>query len=156
LLQKLETAESEAYEVEAAAYSRDLQGEAIRRIRRNWILTGLFSLVGVPAMVSLFADDNTIPAALKLFAVPVAGIAAIYLIWASLWGIPAAWRWWKGLFENSSVLIFSSGLGWIILAVGFLVIPLEFGYAYGVFGGAIYEYRKTRRIARGIELLEMG
>jgi hypothetical protein len=152
LLLRLQGAESEAYEMEEEAAAQDLQGEARRRIRRNWILTGLFSLVGVPAMTSLFTDDKTIPLAVKVLAVPVAGIAAVYLIWASLWGIPAAWRWWKGLFEGTSAVIFASGFGWILLAVGFFVIPLEFGYMYGVFGGAIYEYRKARRIASGIGL----
>lgn len=152
LLKNLEGAESEAYEMETAATVQDLQGEAKRRIRRNWILTGLFSLVGVPAMTSLFTDDKTISLAVKVFAVPVSGIAAVYLIWASLWGIPVVWRWWKGLFEGKSVVIFSSGMGWLIMIVGFFVIPLEFGYMYGVFGGAIYEYRKTRRIANGIGL----
>ena len=132
-----------------------MQLEAKRRIRRNWILTGVFSVVCVPGAVSVVIEDNSpIPAALKLLAAPVAGIVAAYLVWAALWGIPAVWKWWKGLFEGSSALIFSSAFGWLILAVGFFVIPLYFGYGYGVFGGAIYEYRKNRKIAGGALLAD--
>ncbi|HUZ93591.1 MAG TPA: hypothetical protein VMU57_01620 [Edaphobacter sp.] len=147
LLKRLQKVETETTEADLATETRNLREEAKRRIRRNWILTAAFSVLGVPAMIGLFAGDPSVPPAVKAFAVPISGIAAVYLIWASLWGIPAAWRWWKGLFENSSALVFTSGLGWIILAVSFFIIPLEFGYAYGVFGGAIYEYRKTKRIA---------
>lgn len=149
LVRKLQEAESEASDLETATAVRDVQLEAKRRVRRNWILTGIFSLVGVPAAANMVIEDNTFPAALKFLVAPVAGIVAAYLVWAALWGIPAAWTWWKGIFEGFSALIFSSAFGWLILAVSFFVIPLYLGYLYGVFGGAINEYRKTRRIAGG-------
>lgn len=149
LLRRLQEAESEAYDLETTNAVQNLQAEAKRRIRRNWILTGVFSVVAVPALANLVIEDNTIPAALKFLAAPVAGIVAVYLVWAALWGILAAWNWWKGLFEGFSAFIFSSAFGWLILAVTFFVIPLYFGYLYGVFGGAINEYRKNRRIAGG-------
>ncbi len=152
LLRRLYEAESEAYDLETTTGLRDVQLEAKRRVRRNWILTGIFSVVGIPAAASMVIEDNSFPAALKFLAAPVAGIVAAYLVWAALWGIPAAWTWWKGLFEGFSALIFSSAFGWLVLAVSFFVVPLYLGYLYGVFGGAIYEYRKNRRIAGGAVL----
>lgn len=152
LLRKLQTAESEACEMEVASAIHDLRATAARRIRRNWILTGLFSVVGVPAMAGMIADDRTISAAGKFFGAPIAGLAAIYLIWASLWGIPAVWNWWKNLFRDSSAAVSASGMGWLLMIVGFFMIPLEFGYLYGAFGGGFYEYRKARRLANGMEI----
>lgn len=149
LLQELHQAEFEADDRDTKAAVRNVELEARRRLRRNWILTAAFSLVGVPAAASMVIEDSTFPAVLKPLAAPAAGIVAAYLVWAALWGIPAAWNWWRGLFEGFSALILSSAFGWLILAVTFFVIPVYFGYLYGVFGGAIYEYRKNRRIAGG-------
>lgn len=152
LLRRLQTVETEVVDTELATELHDVQAEAKRRIRRNWILTAVFSLIGIPAMMKLFTSGSDVPTVAKVLGIPGSCVLAPYLIWASLWGIPAAWRWWKGLFRDTSAFIFTSGFGWVLLAVGFLVIPLEFGYAYGVFGGAVYEYRNTKRIAAGAVL----
>lgn len=148
LLKRLEGAEAQFRHERLAAEVCDVQGEAKRRIRRNWILTCLFSLVGIPGAISTITSDNTLSASAKTLISPVAALTAVYLIWASLWGIPAAWRWWKHLFSNKAGIVFASGFGWLLLLVGFFVIPLEFGYMYGVFGGAIYEYRKAKMISQ--------
>lgn len=153
LLLKLQEAETEASDLETGAAVRHVQLEAKRRIRRNWILTGIVSIVGAPAAASLVIDDDAIPAVLKVLAAPAAGIVAVYLVWAALWGVPAAWRWWKGALEGFSAFIFSSALGWIVLAVSFLIIPIYLGHLYGVFGGAINEYKKNRQIATGGSLV---
>ncbi len=149
LVWRLGEAESEAYDLEITTSVQNAQHEAQRRIRRIWILTGALSAVCVPAMANLVVEHKAMPAAVKLLAAPAAGIAAAYLVWAALWGMTAAWKWWKGIFEGFSALIFSSALGWLVLAVSFFVVPVYLGYLYGVLGGAIYEYRKTRRIAGG-------
>jgi len=149
LLNKLQEAESAADTQQLETEVRNATLEARNRIRRNWILTGAFSLIAVPGMAGMVVGDRTIPAALKTVAVPVASVAGVYLIWAALWGIPAVWRWWRDLFRGFSVFFFSSPLGWFILAVSFFTIPLYIGYFYGVFGGAVYEYRKNRKVASG-------
>jgi hypothetical protein len=147
LLEKLESAEAEAYtrEAEAEAQTETLQARA--RIKRNWILTGVISLIAVPGLIGAIVEDPTVPSGLKPFAIPVVGAAGAYLAWAALWGIPAAWRWWKGLFDGVGAFILATPFGWLLLLVTFFTIPLYFGYLYGVFGGAIYEYRKTRKVA---------
>jgi len=149
LLRRLHEVECEVYYSQTTEAARDAQLEAKRRVRRNWILTGTLSLFAVPAAVNSVIEDNAFPSALKFLAVPAVAIVVPYLIWAALWGIPAAWKWWKGLFEGFSAVIFSSAFGWLILAVSFFVIPIELGYLYGVFGGAINEYRKSVRVAAG-------
>jgi hypothetical protein len=152
LLQRLQEAEFEAYEAETTTLVRDSRLEAKRRVRRNWILTAIASVVIVPAVAGVVIEDDSFPSALKFVAGPIAGILAAYVLWAALWGIPAAWRWWKGLFAGTSALIVSSEFGWLLLAVSFFFIPIYFGYLYGVFGGAIYEYRKNLKIAAGLLL----
>jgi hypothetical protein len=150
LVQRLQAAEFDAYDIETKTAARGAELEAMRRIRRNWILAGVSCLVGVASvMASLVTEDSGIPTFLKPFVALAAGIVAGYLVWSALWGIPAAWTWWKGLFEGFSALILSSAFGWLLLAVSFFVIPVYFGYLYGVFGGAINEYRKNRRILAG-------
>lgn len=132
--------------------SRAMVAEARGRIRRNWILTGISSLLIVPAMIDLIGHDPAVPSALKLIVGPLAGVTAAYLLWSALWGIPAAWRWWRNLFRGFSFVVFSSPFGWLVLAVSFFVIPLYLGYLYGVFGGAVHEYIKARKLARNASM----
>ncbi len=146
LLRRLEAVGIEAGETERANEIHDIRSEAIRRIRRNRLLTTAGLIVIALGVIDQFATDPSMSAPGKLFAVPALTIALTYLLWAFLWGVPAAWNWWKDLFENSSWLILESSMGWLVLAVGFFVIPIYFGYLYGVFGGAVYEYRKAKNL----------
>lgn len=147
LLETLDRVESDAVQENAEVDLHDVVFEARRRSRRNWILTGVASIVAVPGMFGTIISDPGIPLAIRPVLAPVCSIGIAYLIWAALWGIPVTWRWWKGLFRGTSFFIVSSPFGWAFLAGAFFTIPLYFGYLYGVFGGAIHEYRKNRRIA---------
>jgi hypothetical protein len=148
LLHSLQEFEHASYRLERRTSMREAQLQAARRIRRNWILTGMFSLVAAPAMVGLVTEGSDWPEGLTVAAGCAAAIAGCYLVWAALWGIPVAWRWWRGLFAGFSGFIVTSPFGWLVLIAGFFVVPLHGGYLYGVFGGAINEYRKSRELVR--------
>lgn len=77
-------------------------------------------------------------------------ILGSYIAWALYWGVPPVWRGWCGLFRNMGCFIFTTPIGWLILLVAFFYIPLVGGYIYGVFGGAIYEFLKCRRLSMGM------
>lgn len=126
----------------------DTQDAARRRIRRNWVLTGIFGIIAGLLLASSLAEEPGVPSALRPLIVPLGGLAAIYLVWAGLWGIPAAWAWWRGLFEKVGLVFLGNPFVLLVLVVSFFVVPLYFGYLYGVFGGAIYEYQKCRRLAQ--------
>lgn len=146
LVATLDRSQLDAEEQSAAIELHTAASEAKRRTRRNWILTGVGSLFVFPGTFGMVLSEPGVPAVLKPIAAPVCAIACCYLLWAALWGIPAVWRWWKGLFRGASLIVFSTPFGWLLMTVGFFIIPLYFGYMYGVFGGAIHEYRKNRRI----------
>ncbi len=85
--------------------------------------------------------------ALVPFGVVAGAAGGGYLAWSAYWGIPAAWRWWRGLFYRIGCILIANPLTWVFLLVSFFVVPLYFGYLYGVFGGALYEYRKAKALA---------
>lgn len=125
----------------------ETQDAATRRIRRNWVLTGVFGIIAGLLLAASLAEDPGVPSALRPLIVPLGGVAGIYLVWAALWGVPAAWTWWRGLFHKPGIVFLESPFVLLVLVVSFFVVPLSFGYLYGVFGGAIHEYRKCRIVA---------
>lgn len=107
---------------------------------RIWI-SWVFAIFG--ALIGAAAGQGEHAAAPVLTA-----ILGAYVAWALFWGVPPVWRGWCGLFRN--VFIFSTPRGWFILLLLFFYIPLVGGYFYGMFGGAIYEFLKCRRLAAGM------
>jgi hypothetical protein len=108
---------------------------------RIWI-SWAFAVVG--ALVGAAAGQGEGAAPL------LTAILGAYIAWALFWGVPPVWRGWCGLFRNGGCFIFTTPIGWLILLLAFFYIPLVGGYIYGVFGGAIYEFFKCRRVAAGI------
>ena len=41
-------------------------------------------------------------------------------------------------------------LSWLVFSVAFFTIPVSIGYMYGVLGGGIHEYLKSRRLAQSM------
>jgi hypothetical protein len=109
---------------------------------RIWI-SWAFAVVG--ALIGAAAGQGEHAAAPLLTA-----ILGAYVAWALFWGVPPVWRGWCGLFRNVGCFIFTTPIGWLILLLAFFYIPLVGGYIYGMFGGAIYEFLKCRRVAAGM------
>lgn len=121
---------------------------ARRRMKRSWIVTIVLSLLFVPIIVSSVASDPTMPAGAKPLLVPIFALLTIYMMWAGYWGIPATWTWWRGLFERMGCVIFANPFMWLVLLISFFVVPLYFGWIYGVFGGAFYQFNQCRRLLK--------
>jgi hypothetical protein len=68
-------------------------------------------------------------------------------MWAFYWGEIAAWRFWINLFRRTGWFVHASLVGWVTLLLIFITCPYMLGIFYGVFGGGIVEYRRTKRLA---------
>jgi hypothetical protein len=145
-------AHAERKEAKAAVIqlTREAAGRKIRTSKILFVvIAALAFLIGIAQAFASLTDPKA-PPFLAFFAmVPVGSLFAGYLIWSCYWGIPAIWRRWWGMFRRVGCFLIANPLTWLILIVVLFEIPLFVGYMYGVFGGAIYEYRKCRRIAEG-------
>ena len=139
---------------ERAASTQLTREVAGRKIRTSKILFGVAAILGflvggAEAFASL-SDPKAPPFVAFLGIVPLGSVFVGYLVWSCYWGIPAIWRRWWGMFRRIGCFLIINPVIWLILVVALFEIPLFIGYMYGVFGGAIYEYRKCRRIAAGL------
>jgi len=82
-----------------------------------------------------------------LVALPFGILIAAYVMWAFYWGEIAAWRFWINLFRRTGWFVHASLVGWVTLLLIFITCPYMLGIFYGVFGGGIVEYRRTKRLA---------
>jgi hypothetical protein len=143
---------AERKEVRAAALqmTREVAGGKIRTSKILFAIAAVlgFLVGGAQAFASL-SDPKAPPFIAFLAIVPLGSLFVGYLVWSCYWGIPAIWRRWWGMFRRVGCFLIANPLTWLILIVALFEIPLFVGYMYGVFGGAVYEYRKCRRIAEG-------
>ncbi len=149
-LRQREVAEVERVEAEKAQVEIH---RAKGRIRRNWIITAVASIVVCPALALTFSEDPSVPAALKLLAGALGAILGPYLVWTTLWGVPAVWRWWRGLFSRIGCFLIANPFTLMIIICATFMIPISVGYMYGALGGGIYQYLKARKIAKSPPLV---
>lgn len=108
---------------------------------RIWI-SWAFAAIGAPIGVAAGQSEHTS----ALFT----AVLGAYIGWSLYWGVPPVWRGWCNLFRNVGCFVHATPIGWLILLLAFFYIPLVGGCLYGVFGGAIYQFMKCRRLALGM------
>lgn len=147
------------------ALSRD---KARSIIRRNWIIAavsvpvgGLISLI----QFSTLPGKEDPPASVLAFGAVIGGLVWGYFGWSAAWGYPAVWRWWRNFARRVfnwmketvnlnaviTALVVLFGLLFFapVLAAVFLYFYSLFlvGLAYSLFGGGIYQFISTRKVA---------
>jgi hypothetical protein len=141
-------------EQKVAQIDRQLTAQrAKQRIFWSWIIGGVGLVFGVfPGIIQATEISNkndlgagvyvAIPALVVLFIVLTG-----YMFWSLYWSIPVVWGWTRkfvGMFGLPDV---ASLVGLVILLSCCISIPLATAVYYGMFGGAIYQFLKYRRIA---------
>jgi len=125
---------------------------ANNRIRWSWIVASIGVLFGaIAALVQIASavsnEPNALPLPAALLLTPVFCAVGAYMFWSYYWGIPTVWHWWRSFTANVGCFIVANPLVLILLVVCFFYIPFAVAGYYGMFGGAIYQYFKHRRIA---------
>lgn len=147
LRQRAEQTEAQAARRQA---TRDSAHAKIRASKIIFLVVAILAcLIGGASAIASLADPKAPPFFAYMVGVPFGGLIAGYLAWSCYWGIPAVWRGWWGMFRRTGCFLIMNPLSWLILLVCLFEIPLFVGYLYGVFGGAIYEYRKCQKVAEG-------
>jgi hypothetical protein len=153
MVRKLERREERR---EAAQASRqEIITAARKRIKVSKIIFAVVAvlsfIIGIGEAIASISDPHAPPLILFIPGVPFGSLLCAYLVWSVYWGIPAIWTRWWGMLRGIGCFLIANPITWLIIAVSLFEIPLVVGYMYGVFGGAIYEYRKCRSIAAGGE-----
>jgi hypothetical protein len=137
-------------------------------IRRNRIA----GLVGIPigAIIMLIGvsttpDSQNPPVVGLIVAAVLSGLVYGYMFWSSFFGFPKVWSWWRmpvrKLYQLANRIEFSSAVTVILILVGvcalapaIAVVFIYFyslfwvGLFYSFFGGGIYQFLRTRKIAK--------
>lgn len=144
-------------------------------IRRNWIAGAVGLPIGAFAMgiqISAMPDSGKQPFAAMAFTAALGGLVCGYMFWSCFWGFPKVWRWWRSVAAKFYALFsrveFTTIVTVLAVALGFLVLPLALGvvllyfyslfwvgFFYSFFGGGVYQFVKTRKIAKH-ELVSEG
>jgi hypothetical protein len=148
------SAEDEAYQ-RFKALNDERHAAALiarKRIRRAWIVGGLFGFIGGPLVAISSSQGPNVPSggATAYLLMPFLVLLYMYTFGSMALVLPRIWQWWCRLVAKFSFLLYGGCIFWFV-AVGFFVtIPLWFAAVYSLFGGGIYEYVKNRRIAAEI------
>ena len=154
-----------------------LSPERARAImRRNWIAGAVGLPVGAIILliqISTIPDSGSQPLGTLIFGVVFGALIYGYMFWACFWGFPKVWRWWRSLATKSYQFVVNRvEFNWIVtvvlivfglcaLAPALAAVLLYFyslfwvGFFYSFFGGGIYQFVKTRKIAKQ-ELVSEG
>jgi hypothetical protein len=154
-----------------------LSPERARAImRRNWIAGAVGLPVGAIILliqISTIPDSGSQPLGALIFGVVFGALIYGYMFWACFWGFPTVWRWWRNLATKSYQFVVNRvEFNWIVttvlivfglcaLAPALAAVLLYFyslfwvGFFYSFFGGGIYQFVKTRKIAKQ-ELVSEG
>jgi hypothetical protein len=132
--------------------------KARRKLRWGWVVVGLVVIghlaYALEGLLAVNGEPDT--PTLKEILTPESVIIcyAAYCSWGLYWGVPAVWRWYLGLSQKVMELVsafpFSPWLSPLIPTAPLWVIALmviPFGAAYGLCGGAFYEYARCARVA---------
>jgi len=118
-----------------AAEEASQEAEPLRRaIRRSYIIAGItFVLCLLPVLDALSKGDGR-ALLLLIFGAPF----VVYMIWSWYWGYRALNR----FRERVRFLLIMPLIGWLI----YFELKLCIAGMYGICGGGIHEYLKTRRL----------
>jgi hypothetical protein len=157
-----------AYETAGAITETVISPEqAKRKIRRNWIAGAVGVPVGVIIVLVQFSTmpgSQDQPLATLALAAALSGLIYGYLFWTAFWGFPKVWRWWqlpvRKLYALANRIEFNTAVTIVLALVGLcalvpaLALILAYFYAlvwvglfYSFFGGGVYQFIQTRRIA---------
>jgi hypothetical protein len=137
-------------------------------IRRNWIAGAVGLPIGALALaiqISTIPDSGNQPFAMLAFAAALGALIYGYMFWSCFWGFPTVWRWWRSvaakLYALFSRVEFTTIVTMFVVALGLLTLPLALGvvllyfyslfwvgFFYSFFGGGVYQFLKTRKIAK--------
>jgi hypothetical protein len=125
---------------------------AASRIQRAWIIGAIFGVIFGPiAGFALSADTDSQSQILKaILLVPTMAGVYFYVGWCFSWSIPVVWRWCRQLVAGLGCGVYGGCAFWVLLLSVLIAIPFTVAYLYGIFGGAIYEYRKAKRLINGV------
>ncbi len=127
-----------------------MRDAARRRIRRAHLVGGIFGIIGGPLAGISFSQEPSSPfaGAGVIILVPLLAGFYAYAFGAISLTLPLIWGWWWGLFRSVGCSFAGGGcVFWVVAIATFLTVPLWIATVYGLFGGGIYEYLKSRRIA---------
>ena len=144
--------------------------ERARKIMRRNLIAGAVTVpigfIGSLIAFSTQPNGDKPPLAVLIATAAVAGLVYAYFVWSAFWGYPKVWRWWRDFarkvfkFVSSRVefkgvvLVLAIIVGLCLLgpalAAAFLYFYslIWFGLAYSIFGGGIYQFLKTWKIAK--------
>jgi len=138
-------------------------------IRRNWIA----GVIGLPIgalilaiQISAIPDSGKQPFVAMAFGAALGGVIYGYMFWSCFWGFPTVWRWWRSvatkLYDLFNRVEFTTIVTVLVVSLGLLLLPLAFagvllyfyslfwvGLFYSFFGGGVYQFLQTRKIAKG-------
>ena len=119
---------------------------AKNRILLSWFFAGIGFVVGIVAGLLFASDKKNDVNPILIFL--IATIGYTYVFWSMFWSLPVVWGWTKSIggkigftFVGGNMLI------WVIILSFCCSVPLTISIYYGVFGGAIYQFLKYRKIA---------
>ena len=138
-------------------------------MRRNWIVGAVGLPIGaliLSIQISSIPDNGNQPFVMLAFAAALGAIIYGYMFWSCFWGFPKVWRWWRSVATKVYALFnrveFTTIVTVVFLMLGLLALPLALGvvllyfyslfwvgFFYSFFGGGIYQFLQTRKIAKG-------
>ena len=138
-------------------------------IRRNWIIGAITvpigTVIGLIQLSTVPGHENESPLAFAVAGV-LSGFVYGYFGWSAAWGYPVVWRWWRNFwrrvinFIKQSIHLNTAVKVLVVLFGLFLFVPLLaivffyfysfllVGFVYSLFGGGIYRFIQSRKIAR--------
>lgn len=138
-------------------------------MRRNWIAGAVGLPIGAVVLaiqMSTMPETANQPFGMVVFGTALGAVIYGYMFWACFWGFPKVWSWWRSfaakiyrLFErvefNALVTALLIVLGLCALAPALAGVLVYFyslfwvGFFYSFFGGGVYQFLQTRKVAKG-------
>ena len=119
---------------------------AKNRIIWSWVVAGIGLFFGIIAgLVFAFDPKNNANPVLIFLAM---AIGYPYMFWSLFWSIPVVWRWIKLFGDKIGFVMVGGNVAvWVIILSFCCAVPFFIALYYGIFGGAIYQFIKYRKIA---------
>jgi len=128
---------------EAESHEEQLDiSRAKKSIKRSWIITSVVSFFLIVGLI-LPADPKQNPGAQKL----ALSLFGIYWVWSAFWGWKVVWPWWRSVLSSIGCFIIANPLALFLLVLMSFYIPFLGATFYGMLGGAVFQYRKYKRLA---------
>jgi hypothetical protein len=137
--------EEEIIQQEAVIDKQTQIRKAKNRILWSWVFAGIGFLIGLIFAVGAYQDPTIKNRVVWILGMP---IGEAYFLWSMYWAVPVVWGWMKKLGEKFGFVYLSGNIMfWYVILALCCSIPLTIATYYGMFGGAIYQFIKYRKIA---------